>query len=221
MRVESVQYSPSGIFSDKICACNPLNRTAKVIRHSTAITTSVSCMALQKERISNVSANVRPVSKSRQHKLSRCCRLFGFFLYALLAVRDRLCFCFRLHFFFYYCVFLCWLLLLLRSPPFPTAASGKWFVLAFYYFRWKSCQADFVWHGSAHPYKRFTHFWLCIRVIRILLLFLCFRSCKFFQFLICNPIFSSRFIRWIAFSVSTLVGHTSVWQVYIRHNLRL
>lgn len=57
--LRAVQYSPSGIFSDKICACNPLNRTAKVIRHSKAITApAVSCVVRVREEKCRTFQNV-------------------------------------------------------------------------------------------------------------------------------------------------------------------
>lgn len=139
VRVESVQYSPSGIFSDRICACNPLNRTAKVIRYSIAITANpgVSCVAPETEkkyrtfleRLLRCAAGLE-ISSTQSKPMLSFVWLFRFSVCSGCVVDGRLCFCFyfRLHFSFYYCVFLCWLLLLLlRSQlcPAPLPANDS------------------------------------------------------------------------------------------------
>lgn len=100
--VKSVQlYSPSGIFSDKICACNPLNRMAKVIRRSIAITAnqsarpSVSCA--NREKVTNFRKRLLCLSRCRDlvsHKMCRCLSFvfsFFFLLFSKNVYRCRGC----------------------------------------------------------------------------------------------------------------------------------
>lgn len=253
MRVRRVQYSPSGIFSDKICACNPLNRTAKVIRRSIAITAcpDVSCAARKTEkkyieRFGSVYCDVRPLSKSRQHKLSRCCRLFGFFVSPFArGVCVVVCvfvsiFVFTSPFIIaYFCVgYYCVCCVRFSAPlRFRQMTRSRFLLFPMNVVAIEEeLPSVFCMARASSPAHTLSASYVCsIQESKLDTIILLLWLCKFSQFLVCNPIFSSR----IVFSCRSFIfvelplpfpflffflfsfGHTRVRRVYIRHKLVL
>lgn len=187
MCVLNVQYSPSGIFSVKICARNPHNRTAKVIRRSIAIAVSQSVSQSTDYMNVNVTNDWRPASKSRQPKMCGC---LPFVWPAFAIIRGSLVV-------IALCAVVCWRFVCMRSrclvPSSPLSALSFSLYLLLFLAQPAACQNARRFHflllllSPINVLKKNVRIVCAFTAMFILFYF----SCKFSQFLICNSIFSS------------------------------